>query len=187
MFDYEGSRSEFLKILVEMGEEPAFLMRARRVEEALSSLVKRCESERRDALIWPRRHFHVLRKRCSGNWSRFAPLVSDPDSSTIFVDLSAQLPEDDKYLEAWFTSDRSALRTFHESATKFNKMWSRFLSSGVLTEVNDRRREYNSYYPMEKATAFGTESFSADFKALPEIPQSWLESRFPLLTLPQPI
>ena len=36
--DYEGSRLEFLKILVELGEEPAFLRRSRQVSEALEHL-----------------------------------------------------------------------------------------------------------------------------------------------------
>src|SRR5687768_13668235 len=38
MFDYEGSRSEFLKLLAQFGEEPAFIARAKAPQLALESL-----------------------------------------------------------------------------------------------------------------------------------------------------
>ena len=47
MFDYEGSRSEFLKLLAECGEEPAFLARARALR---SPSMQCCALARRSAM-----------------------------------------------------------------------------------------------------------------------------------------
>ena len=47
MFDYEGSRSEFLKLLAGFGEEPAFLARAGRRR---SRWMHYCTLARRSAL-----------------------------------------------------------------------------------------------------------------------------------------
>ena len=42
--DDEGSRSEFLRLLAEQGEEPAFLRRARVADDALNRLIQHCET-----------------------------------------------------------------------------------------------------------------------------------------------
>ena len=91
MFDYEGSRIEFLKILAEMGEEPAFIGRARAAEVALDALLGRCHRQRAELLEWPRRHFTVLLHRTAGDWSRIALHVAADDCHSLFNALSAKL------------------------------------------------------------------------------------------------
>ncbi|MCA8989016.1 MAG: hypothetical protein KDA78_15330 [Planctomycetaceae bacterium] len=180
----EGSRAEFLKILAEMGEEPAFIERARRTESSLELLMQRCQSEREEALIWPRRHFHVLRVRCAGNWSRFNKHVADIQPELLLESLSVQLPVEEHKLSTWFISDRGALKCFLESGQRFNSKWTRFLNSDVLNEANQRRQEYNHYYPIEKGCAFDNEHVNSGFEPLPLLTRTWLETRFPLLQLP---
>ena len=54
----------------------------------------------------------------------------------------------------------------------------------MLEEVNRQRHEYNEYYPVEKACAFGSDAMVADFEPLPMLDRVMLESKFPLLELP---
>ena len=63
MFDYEGSRSEFLKLLSECGEEPAFLARARAPQMALDELLNACNSKREEMLKWPKFYLAILAER----------------------------------------------------------------------------------------------------------------------------
>lgn len=186
MFEYEGSRNEFLKILAEMGEEPAFIGRARSAQVALDSLLARCDTERTELLLWPRRYFTILRQRTAGDWSRLASHVATSECLSTFNSLSAQLPLVEQVESRLFLRDRTALRQFLESATRFNNAWSRFLDATALNDVNRRRDEYNRYYPLEKACAFANEGLDASFVPLPMLDRSFLESRFPLLNLPIP-
>ncbi len=184
MFDYEGSRGEFLKILAEMGEEPAFIARARAPEVALDSLLKRCESRRAELLLWPRRHFSTLRQRVGDDWTRLTSLVIDQDSLAIFAVLTAELPKLDEGRSSWLARDRKLLSLFLDSAFRFNTAWIQFLDDSGLDEVNRLRDDYNRYYMMEKACAFGSAMTAGEFTPLESLSRDFLFSRFPLLALP---
>jgi len=56
MFDCEGSRGEFLKILAEFGEEPAFIARGLAPQIALDEFVRSCRSQLAKMFEWPKRH-----------------------------------------------------------------------------------------------------------------------------------
>ena len=85
MIEYEGSRGEFLKLLAEMGEEPAFITRARATDKILERTLKRCQRERDELLVWPRRHFDTMRKRVADNWSRLARMIDQQDPDSVWV------------------------------------------------------------------------------------------------------
>ncbi|MDM4018102.1 hypothetical protein [Roseiconus lacunae] len=185
MFDIEGSRGEFLRLLVEMGEEPAFVGRARAPELALRSLLIRCQTYRDELLLWPRRHFHVLRKLVAGKWWRLDSFVSDSDPRERFVKLSEQLPPlETDFSPSFFLTHRSALKAFVESAKRFNSTWTDFLASDVLDEVNERRTEFNRYYKIERECAMGNAALGLKFAPLPVLDPQYLETRFPLLDVP---
>jgi hypothetical protein len=46
-------------------------------------------------------------------------------------------------------------------------------------------RDYNRYYPLEKACAFGNETLSEEFRPLDMIDVGFLARRFPYLPIPQ--
>ena len=184
MFDYEGSRSEFLKFLVEMGEEPKFLERVRAHETALASLLDRCVKQRSELIEWPRRRFTALRQRVADDWGRLARHIANSEPHATFAALAAQLPHLGRPSCDWFSTDRRLLVSFVDSANRFNRSWQRFLSTVGLDEVNRRRDEYNKFYPVEKSCAFGFDSVNGGFEPLPMLDESHLLSQFPLLPTP---
>lgn len=186
MFDYEGTRGEFLKILAEMGEEPAFISRGNAPQIALDDLLNVCTAHRQEQLKWPRRHFTTLRRRVSGDWSRLKSYLADQKGVDLLLALEGQLASDERDY-SWFflTTDKRALRQFYESAERFNKHWSAFITGAGLDHVNELRENYNRFYPMEKACAFGNDSVNKGFQPLPPLDASMLFERFPLLTLPE--
>lgn len=184
MFDYEGSRGEFLKILAEMGEEPAFIARARAPVLALDALLKQCELHRADLLIWPRRHFTALRQRIGDDWNRLASLVVNGDASAMFTELAAQLPRLDDYRGTLFARDKRLLRQFLGSASRFNTSWNQYIENADLGEVNQLRSDYNQYYLMEKSCAFGSEMSAGTFSKLKPLNLGFLLTRFPILSVP---
>ncbi len=184
MFDYEGSRSEFLKILAEMGEEPAFIARARAPQIALEGLLDRCTQKRDEMLKWPRLHFTVLFHRIAGDWTRLDPYVVGNNTESLFTSLATQLKISDAAKPVILATDRGVLRDFVESGGRFNRAWRRFLDDVGLADVNRLREEYNQFYPMEKACAFGTDAINNGFTTLPALEVEFLLNRFPLLSLP---
>jgi hypothetical protein len=184
MLDYEGSRQEFLAILAELGEEPAFVSRARAPEQALDQLLKTCDTHREQLLQWPRRHFTVLRDRIRSDWNRVLRFVQENNASSIFDQLGLQLPVLAPYDQPLFATDRYLLQTFLESAGRFNRQWGRFLEQADLESINTLRDEYNRYYPVERAAALGTERVNVGFCPLPMLERRFLYEQFPLLQLP---
>ena len=185
MFDYEGSRSEFLKILAEMGEEPAFINRARAPQIALDGLLKSCSVHRDERLEWTRRHFAALCLRTAGEWSRLQRYLATKDDVNLFAALECQLAPIGNAAPSVLASDQALLRQFIESAARFNQGWLNFVEGSVLDHVNELRENYNRYYPMEKACAFGRDTANEDFKSLPLLGPTFLLKRFPLLLLPE--
>ncbi|MEO1526792.1 MAG: hypothetical protein AAFX06_15255 [Planctomycetota bacterium] len=177
-------RQEFLRILVDLGEEPAFVSRARAPQAALDGLVAAYEKRREELLRWPRRHFTALRSRVRGDWQRLRKHCREEDANRLLESLSSELSELAPYDNGPFMSDRALLKAFVESGRRFNSEWQAILEEDELTEVNRVRREYNEYYPIEKAAAFGTDRFNANFEPLDPLEGSFLIERFPLLRLP---
>ena len=184
MLDYEGSRGEFLKLLAEFGEEPAFVRRASIVEESWRQLLRRCCREREELLHWPRTHFCGLKRRVNGNWHRIARLLQDPNRLSFFesfeldfgaVQVVQQMP--------W--TDSGALRAFVDSAIRFDRGWSDFVAQLNLDPINRVRRNYNEYYPIERACAFGTEQFNKAFEPIAMVDRDVLLQRYPLIDVPQ--
>lgn len=185
MFDYEGSRSEFLRILAEMGEEPAFINRGRAPQVALDALLKSCLIHHSERLEWPRHHFSSLRLRTAGEWSRLQRYLAEKDDASVFAELERQLAPIGKAAPSALSSDLALLRQFVESAARFNENWLTFVEGSGLDHVNQLREDYNRYYPMEKACAFGRDTVNEGFKRLPLLDSAFLLERFPLLLLPE--
>jgi hypothetical protein len=185
MFDYEGSRSEFLKLLAEFGEEPAFIARAKAPQFAIESLLHSCNAKREEMLEWPYRHLSNLAQLIGGNWLRIAPFLAGPECVAELEALHAQMSGNRSAQSDWLATERSCLRQFLESAERFNRGWRTFLVDVDYESINKPRRDYNQYYPLEKALAFGNERVCDEFQPLVMIDVGFLECRFPYLRIPQ--
>jgi hypothetical protein len=184
MTDDGGSRSDFLRVLVEMGEEPAFLARARAPQMALDALLRACQAKRDELLEWPAFHLSVLAHQIGRDWSRIGHLLAAPQSVAVLEALHAQMPSSKPVETSWFASDRAALLDFLESAARFNRTWQAYVDGLDLEPTNKPRRDYNQFYVLEKACAFGSERVTEGFEPLEMIDLAYLYRRFPLLTLP---
>jgi hypothetical protein len=186
MFDYEGSRSEFLKLLVELGEEPAFIARARAPQIALDALLLACEAKRDEMLKWPKFHLSMLAHQVHNDWSRLGSLFIVPESVTMLEALHASMPTSTTGQTYWLVSDSAALRRFLESADRFNRSWRAYIDGLDLEPVNKPRRDFNQFYVVEKDCAFGSERITEGFEPLGMIDSGYLCERFPLLIVPIP-
>lgn len=185
MFDYEGSRGEFLKILAEFGEEPAFIARGLAPQAALDEFIRSCRTRRDEMLEWPKRHYAALYCRVGGDWTRLERnLLSDAEIGKLEL-LHDELSSDRPTSSNIFQTDSSALRQFVQSAHKFNKTWTAFLDNTPLDTVNKPRREYNEFYLVEKGCAFDRVMNDNDFVPLEMIDRAYLWQNFPLLNLPE--
>ena len=77
------------------------------------------------------------------------------------------------------------MRQYLDSARRFNRAWRSYLSGIDYEWVNKPRREYNQYYPLEMACAFGNEMLGDGFQPLVMIDIAFLQGRFPYLPAPQ--
>ena len=186
MFDYEGSRSEFLKLLAQFGEEPAFITRARAPQTALDALLHACEAKREEMLKWPKFHLSMLAHQIHSEWSRLASLFAAPESVTMLEALHVSMNISTTAQANWLASDSAALRRFLECAERFNSHWRSYIDGLDLEPVNKPRLDYNQFYVLEKACAFGNEGAAEGFEPLGMIDREWLYERFPLLILPNP-
>jgi hypothetical protein len=185
MHDFEGSRLEFLKVLAEFGEQPAFLERAQAPQVAFDALLRDCEARRNELLEWPSYHLAVLALRVGGDWVRLARWLADAESVAQLEALHAKLPTDKTVQARWLGSDKAALRQFVESAERFNRTWQAYLDALDLEGVNQPRREYNQFFVLEMECAFGSQGVAEGFVPLEMIDREFLERRFPLLVLPR--
>ena len=93
--DFEGSRGEFLKILLEQGEVPAFIRRAQSVTESWIQICDHCRSQRKLMLRWPWMHLSILANRLRCDWSLLARYLVDERQATyieaLYVDWKGSL------------------------------------------------------------------------------------------------
>ena len=184
MFDYEGSRSEFLKLLAECGEEPAFLARARAPQIALDAVLHACQTKRDEMLKWPKFHLSMLARQIRNDWSRLGYTSPTRNPSPCLEALHENMPIATTAQPNWLASDRAALRQFLESAERFNRNWQAYIDGLDLEPVNKPRRDFNQFYVLEKACAFGSERVTEGFEPLGMIDNAYLYERFPLLSIP---
>ena len=133
-------------------DAPAFIHRARRVQEALDHLLTRCRQQREQWLRMPRLHLGML-KSLAGDWQRLQPWLVNEDQINLLRELETELaPRLQTKIEPT-TSARllqRSLRTLRDSLETFNRRWLDFLPTVDLTAVNKARDGYNRYYLLEK-------------------------------------
>lgn len=187
--DYEGSRRELMKMLVEHGEEPAFIRRAQTVDEAWRQLLVTCRSQHDEMLRGPQLHFSILADHVQNDWSQVSEFLAEEDHTRYFENLYHRWKDKLKFKghrSRWRRSCLRPLTTFIESADRFDRTWTKFLQQLDLTAINRLRRDFNEYYPVEKACAFDCEAVDRlGFNALQPVTFELLHEMFPPLEAPK--
>ena len=136
---------------------PAFMRRAQRAEGTLAELLQRLRRQRHEWLAMVRLRLGQLHA-LAGGWGPLARFVA-VDSLTalrrLFDELNPQLrvpiePTDDD------ETIHTALADLQESLNLFNRRWRELLAATDLSEVNQRRDEYNRWYVLEKECFVGS-------------------------------
>ena len=88
--DYEGSRAEFMKLLAEREEPPAFVQRAQRVEAAWDWLVRQCSLQRQELLEMPRMRLATVAAVIGQQWTSLSCCVGVRDDIDYLRELHEQ-------------------------------------------------------------------------------------------------
>jgi hypothetical protein len=169
-------------------DAPAFMRRARRVQEAFEDLVRQCRQQR-DEWLEP----VALRLRTLGallrDWSALGPVLRDGEQLHALEGLDATLgPCHHPELEssASLRTLRQALRRLHEGIECFNRRWQEFLGKVDLAPVNALRDGYNRYYLLEKECALRSARIARQgFRRLEPVTVEELSRLLPPLPVPQ--
>jgi hypothetical protein len=162
---------------------PAFLRRARRTEAALADLRAKLARTRSSWLDMVKLRLATLHG-LAGDWSNVRPWLDAREIQAL-----AWLHEETGpalRLPVWATSNPKALRTaiieLNESLRRFNRRWLTLVQTTDLSEVNQRRDEYNRYYVLEKECAVGSARVARHgFRPLAPVTTADLLAWFPLL------
>jgi hypothetical protein len=150
-----GRESEAWKHVLSQYGGPAYMRRARQVQDAFDQLVARCRQKREEMLAMTRVRLAMLHA-LAGTWERLLPWLADDGQLDLLQNLHADLAPKLRQMLAATSSSRQlrhALQEFRESVEHFNRRWRTFLDGQDLTEINTLRDGYNRYYVLEKECA----------------------------------
>jgi len=187
--DFEGSRTEFMKMLAEHDGPPAYVLRAQRVEEAWLNLVRRCEKEKHGMLEMSRTRIAQLGALVGHRWEAVSCHVRNEGYDKYLSELFGQWqPKLRLPLEQTdsLRKHRAALKELAQSFARFNRRWTEFLENVVIDNVNHERSEYNEYYLVEKSAAMGSDRIAEmGFEKLPMCTHADLFEAVPALIEPE--
>jgi hypothetical protein len=167
---------------------PAYVRRAREVEEAFRALIERCRRQRDEWLGMVRIRLGTLHA-LAGDWEQLRALL-DEEQLKVLREMHAELQPRLRVPVA-LTSSRRALRRalgeLQESLEGFNRRWARFLGEVDLSRVNELRDGYNRYYVIEKECAVHSPQLARQgFRPLEPATAADLEAVLPPLPVPRP-
>jgi hypothetical protein len=170
-----------------MYDAPAYVRRARRVEQALEDLLDRCRVQRKQWLGMVRLRLGTLRA-LAGDWNALAPFLAFGHPLRQLELLHDELaPELRVPVQATSSQRRlrGALAELRESMERFNHRWRAFLASIDLTALNELRDGYNRYFILEKECAVRSPRLAREgFVRLEPLTVADLLARLPLLPVP---
>jgi hypothetical protein len=144
-----------LKQLLGHYDVPAYVRRARRVQEALDELVGFCRTKREELLGMVRIRIGILHA-LTGTWTGLRCWLADEEQCRVLEELHRLLGPKLRVSIEPTTAPRRlrrALREMRESLQRFNRRWREFLGQIDLRPVNEARENYNRYYVLEKECA----------------------------------
>src|SRR5581483_5169854 len=124
-----GGEDREAKEVMSQFDAPAYVRRARQVEEAFDSLIARCRRQREEWLAMVRLRVGMLRA-LAGDWQELRPLL-DGDQLDLLRNLHEQLSPTLRVPVEPAASPRAlrrALEDLCESIERFNRRWEEFLA-----------------------------------------------------------
>jgi hypothetical protein len=176
----------FNQILAHYGA-PAYIRRARQVEDAFDQLVNQCARQRREWLKTARSRLSVACSMTNDN-NELLPLLADASQLLTIAHLCAQLDVVSIRREG-HPSVRSLRRQLQElrmSIVRFNQRWLAYLEGLDLTGINQLRDAYNRYHLLEKECAMRSARLARQYyRPLDPVTAERLLVVFPLLPVPE--
>jgi hypothetical protein len=165
---------------------PAYVRRARRVQDAFDALLGQCRREREARLEMVRTRLGLLHA-LSGGWDAVRPFLADDEQAAALQRLHTELAPKLRDVVQPTSSPwalRRALRELGESIERFNRLWREFLGRADVRGVNELRDGYNRYYLLEKECALRSPRLARlGYQPLEPLTTAELESLMPPLPL----
>ncbi|QDU64823.1 hypothetical protein Pan216_57160 [Planctomycetes bacterium Pan216] len=170
------------KQMLGLCDAPAYLRRARRVEESIERVARRCESKRYELLDGVRFRLRGWNRLCQDdgtNWERL------PEEMRRLLEIvsSTAFSEGDRRIAFGVTGTvRDLLEAINESVERFNRRWLTFVESLDTTAANRLIDGYNQYYLFEKECAVGSPWLAArGYQPKEVLNRDWILKRYPPL------
>ncbi len=177
-----------LSELLSLFDAPAYIRRAREVEQVWEEMQQRLAQRREEWLTMPRLRLGQLAALAPG-WERLDGMLADRKQASVLEQLHSELkPRLRAPLEPTNSKRvlRNALFELIQSIERFNRRWHSYLETIDLQPLNNLREGYNKHYVIEKACALRSEVLArAGFRPLSPIRLEDLIQRFPLLEVPK--
>ena len=177
-----------LKQLMGYFDVPAYVRRARRVDDALEELLVSCRAKRSKWLAVVRIRLGMVHA-LAGDWAELRPCVRDDRQCEILARMHRELAP---VLHVRMNPTNSqrvlrrALGDLCESLERFNRRWRKFLAEIDLRAVNGAREDYNRYYVLEKECAVRSVAAARHgFRRLEPMTLEHLADMLPELPVPQ--
>lgn len=177
-----------LKRFLAQYDVPAYVRRARDVEDALERLLNHCRQQREEWLSMVRARIGLL-EALSGTWEVLQPWLTDEKQIAVLRELHTTLQPQLRVPPRRSSSSRVLCRALHElcaSIKHFNGRWQTFLQSIDVRPVNELREAYNRYYLLEKECALRSPRLARQgFRRLEPLGVAELALLLPPLPVPQ--
>ncbi len=185
--EYEGSRTEFMKMLAEHDSPPAFVLRAQRVQSVWQNLLSECRKQRAELTDMPRTRLAQLAHLIDHDWPQLTAYMPN-DHAEFLKSLHGQWAPTLRGELLPTTSRRKIQKGIDElksSFERFNRRWTECVSKTSLDRVNYEREQYNDYYLVEKAAALGSDKMAEmGFERLQLRTHDDILQELPLLLVP---
>jgi hypothetical protein len=177
-----------LQQLISLFDAPAYIRRARGVEEALEHILLSARKVREEWLAMTRLRIGVLHA-LAGDWKVLRPWLVDDEQEYVLESLHQMLAPKLRLPPAPTRSSRALRNALYEliaSVERFTKRWNDYLDKVDLTTVNALRAGYNRYYLLEKSCAMRSDVLARiGFVALAPLTRAELEQLLPPLPVPR--
>lgn len=176
---------EIFKQFASQYDAPAYVRRARQVEDAYTQLLARCRATRDDWLKLVRVRLGLLRMQAV-DWKTLAVHLADASEVDVLERLHDELQPRLRLRVAATTAARTHRRTLGEvaeSIERFNRRWAAFLPTVDLSAVNALREDYNRFYLLEKECAVRSPRLARQgYQRLEPLTTAELAAALPLLS-----
>ena len=156
---------------------PAFVRRARQVQDDFDDLVRRCQKQREQWLDQVRIPWQWLLAITDqfDQRNELAAILGEP-----VADSFRPVPSSRRL--------RNALWQLRDSIERFNRRWQKFIEELNLAEINQQREDYNRYYVLEKECAMRSARLARrGFVPLTPISPKDVFALLPLLPVPETV